>query len=47
MLPGNYTIIEESNELGKCGGGDLTSEEIVRVDYLCEKTKRKSAFMGD
>ena len=31
----------------KCGGGDLTSEEIVKVDYLYEKTKRKSAFMGD
>ena len=47
MLQGTYTIIEESNELEKCGGGDLTSEEIDRVDYLCEKTKKKSAFRGN
>ena len=46
MLPGNYTIIGESKELGKCGGGNLTRDEIVRVNGMFEKGKMKSALMG-
>ena len=47
MLQGTYTIIEETNVLEKCEGGDLTSEESDRVDYLSEKSKKKGAFRGD
>ena len=46
MLPGDYTIIGESKELGKCGGGNLTRDEIVRVNGMFEKGKMKSALMG-
>ena len=47
MLPGNYTIIGESKELGKCGGGNLTREELIRVNSMFKKGKKKSALMGD
>ena len=47
MLPGNYTIIGESKELGKCGGGKLTKDEVVRVNGSFEKGKKKCALMGD
>ena len=47
MLPGNYTIIGESKELGKCGGGKLTRDEVVRVNGSFEKGKKKCALMGD
>ena len=46
MLPGNYTIIGESKELEKCGGGDLTRDEIVRVNAMFEKGKKRYAMMG-
>ena len=47
MLPGNYTIIGESKELGKCGGGKLTRDEVVRVNGSFEEGKKKCALMGD
>jgi len=46
MLPGDYTIIGESKKLGKCGGGNMTRDEIVRVNGMFEKGKMKSALMG-
>ena len=47
MLPGDYTIIGESKELGKCGGGKLTRDEEVRVNGWLEKRKKRCALMGD
>ena len=47
MLPGNYTIIGESKELGKYGGGNLTRDELVRANHLFEKAKKRCALMGD
>ena len=46
MLPGNY-IIGESKELGKCEGGNLTRDEVVRVNGSFEKGKKRCALMGD
>ena len=46
MLPGSYTIIGESKELGKVGGGNLTRDEEVRVNGVFMKMKRKSALLG-
>ena len=46
MLPGDYTIIGESKELGKVGGGNLTRDEEVRVNGVFMKMKRKSALLG-
>ena len=40
MLPGNYTIIGESKELGKCGGGKLTRDEKVRVNGCWRRGRR-------
>ena len=47
MLPGNYTIIGESKELGKCEGGNLTKNEVVRVTRSLKKRWRNWALMGD
>ena len=47
MLPGNYTIIGESKELGKCGGGNLTRDEVVGVNHLYETGKKVCPLMGD
>merc|ERR1712037_916591 len=47
VLPGNYTIIGESKEMGKCGGGNLTRDELVRANHLFEKAKKRCALMGD
>ena len=46
MLPGNYTIIGESKELGKCEGGNLTKNEVVRVTRSLKKRWRNWALMG-
>ena len=47
MLPGDYTIIGKAKKLGKCGGGNLTREELIRVNGMFKKGKKKSALMGD
>ena len=47
MLPGNYTIIGESKELGKCEGGNLTKNEVIRVTRSLKKRWRNWALMGD
>ena len=47
MLPGDYTIIGESKVLGKCGGGNLTRDEVVWANRFFEKGKKISALMGD
>ena len=44
LLPGNYTIIGKAKKLGKCGGGNLTREEIVRINGLFKEGKKKSAL---